>query len=232
MPDREPTSSSVAGSVARCRSLGVDYRSATGVAAALIDVDASFERGRLSVIAGASGSGKSTLLRVLAGLQRATTGSVEVAGVELNRMGGARRRRLRRRTMGVVLQDPADNLVEYLRAVEQIELAARLRGVDRREAGELLEAIGLAHLSGRVPAELSGGEQQRIAFAAAAVGRPSVLLADEPTAELDAAAGTALIATMRELVEHGASLIVTSHDAAVIAAADRFLTLADGRVVT
>ena len=162
------------------------------MAAALIDVDASFERGRLSVIAGASGSGKSTLLRVLAGLQRATTGSVEVAGVELTRMGGARRRRLRRRTMGVVLQDPADNLVEYLRAVEQIELAAQLRGVDRREAGELLEAIGLAHLAGSVPAELSGGEQQRIAFAAAAVGRPSVLLADEPTAELDAAAGTAL----------------------------------------
>jgi ABC-type lipoprotein export system ATPase subunit len=134
--------------------------------------------------------------------------------------------------MGVVLQDPADNLLEHLRAVEKIELAADLRGVDRRGAAELLATVGLRHRAGSFPAELSGGEQQRVAFAAAAIGRPSLLLADEPTAELDAAAGAALIATMRDLVDRGGSLIVTSHDAAVIAAADHVLTLADGRVTS
>ncbi len=218
--------------VVRCRGVGVEYRTAAGAAPALSDVDATFERSHLSVIAGPSGSGKSTLLRVLAGLLRPQTGTVEVDGVELTSLRAGALRRRRRHTMGFVLQDPADNLVEYLRAVEQVELAAKLRGVDPAEAQTLLDAVGLADRSDSHTAQLSGGEQQRVAFAAAAIGQPTLLLADEPTAELDGTAGTALVAAMRRLVDGGATLIVSSHDSAVIAAGDHVLQLRDGEVVS
>ncbi len=220
-----------ADAVARCRGVGVDYRTAAGVAHALTDVDAAFERGRLSVVAGPSGSGKSSLLRVLAGLHRPHTGHVEVDGADLTRLRAGPLRRLRRRAMGIVLQNPADNLVEYLSAIEQIELAARFRGVDPGEALGLLDAVGLADRATSRPAELSGGEQQRVAFAAAAIGQPTLMLADEPTAELDAPAGVVLVDAMRSLVDLGATLIVTSHDATVIAAADHVVLLRDGEVV-
>ena len=181
------------------------------------------------MIAGPSGSGKSTLLRVLAGLLRPQAGTVEVDGVELTSLRAGALRRRRRHTMGFVLQDPADNLVEYLRAVEQVELAAKLRGVDPAEAPTLLEAVGLADRSDSHTAQLSGGEQQRVAFAAAAIGRPTLLLADEPTAELDGAAGAALVDAMRRLVDVGATLIVSSHDPAVIAAGDHVAAAARRR---
>jgi putative ABC transport system ATP-binding protein len=216
---------------ARCRDLGVDYATAAGTAAALADVDVDLESGRLSVVAGPSGSGKSSLLRVLAGLHRPTAGTVEVAGTDITRMRTGPLRRLRRRTMGVVLQNPADNLLEYLTAREQVELAARLRGADTADAEALLAAVGLTERAGSPPAELSGGEQQRVAFAAAAIGTPALLLADEPTAQLDASAGAALVDTMRSLVGLGATLVVTSHDDAVIDAADHVVRLRDGRVV-
>jgi putative ABC transport system ATP-binding protein len=215
---------------ARCSQLVVDYRTATDVVHALRGVDATFLGARLTVVAGPSGSGKSSLLRVLAGLQRARSGTVEVDGVDVTRVRPAAMRRLRRRTMGVVLQAPAANLLEQLRAVEQVEVAARLRGVDPGEARSLLDTVGVGERADRHPAELSGGEQQRVAFAAAAVGRPTLLLADEPTAQLDGAAGEALVACMRALVERGMTLVVASHDPTVIAAADRRITLRDGSV--
>jgi putative ABC transport system ATP-binding protein len=216
--------------VARCCAVSVAYPTAAGLAQALFEVDATFERGRLSVVAGPSGSGKSSLLRVLAGLHRPQAGSVEVAGADLARMRTGALRRLRRHVMGVVLQNPADNLVEYLSAVEQIKLAATLRRVDTTAASGLLEAVGLAHRAHSRPAELSGGEQQRVAFAAAAVGQPALLLADEPTAQLDAAAGTRLVEAMRRLVDLGATLVVASHDHAVMDAADHVVRLSDGRI--
>jgi len=216
---------------ARCRQLAVDYDTAAGAVHALRDVDAAFDRGRLSVVAGPSGSGKSSLLRVLAGLQRPRAGAVELDGTDLTRLRSGRLRRLRRRAMGIVLHDPADNLLEYLRAGEQITLAACLRGVGAGEAPALLDAVGLTDRVGSYPDELSGGEQQRVAFAAAAIGRPALLLADEPTAELDADAGADLVETMRRLVDGGATLVVASHDDAVIAAGDHLVRLRDGRVV-
>jgi ABC-type lipoprotein export system ATPase subunit len=209
----------------------VDYRLASGTVPALRGVDAEFERGRLSVITGPSGSGKSSLLRVLAGLQQPAAGQVEVDGTDLTRLRGRQRRWLRRRQLGVVLQDPADNLVAYLRAREQVALAARLRGADAGAAPALLDAVGLADRADCYPAELSGGEQQRVAFAAGAIGRPTLLLADEPTAELDADSAATLVSIMRGLVDRGVTLVVSSHDPAVVVAADDVVALRDGRVV-
>lgn len=216
---------------ASCRGLEVVYRLVAGSTVALHGVDADVPRQRLTVLAGPSGSGKSSTLRVLAGLHRPRAGSVVVDGVELTRLRAGARRRLRRRVMGMVLQAPADNLVEHLTARQQVELAARLRGADPAGAVELLATVGLAHRVDSRPEHLSGGEQQRVAFAAGAVGSPVLLLADEPTAQLDSVAGAALVESMRELVRSGATLVVSSHDPLVIDAADHRVHLRDGRVV-
>jgi putative ABC transport system ATP-binding protein len=222
---------SLAEPAARCRGVAVRYRTASGAVDAVSDVDAVFPRTRLSVLAGPSGSGKSSLLRALAGLQVPHAGSVVVDGVDVTRLGSRARRRLRRRAIGVVLEEPSANLLPYLRAEEQVALAARLRGVDRSEAAGLLDVLGLADRSRRYPAELSGGEQQRVAFAAAAVGAPALLLADEPTAALDSRSAELVVAAMHDLVASGHTLVVASHDPAVIAAADVLVSLRDGRVV-
>ncbi len=146
---------------ARCVALDVDYHLPSGSVPALRGVDAAFARGRLSVVTGPSGSGKSSLLRTLTGRQRPSAGFVEVEGHDLTALRARRRRWVRRRHVGVVLQDPADNLVPYLRAREQVELAARLRGADPGEAVALLAAVGLSDHHDRLPAALSGGEQPR-----------------------------------------------------------------------
>ena len=226
-----PAGPGVAGpAAATCRGVAVDYRVAAGVVHAVRDADADFPTGRLSVLAGPSGSGKSSLLRALAGLQRPSAGRIVVGGVDVTRLRPGGRRRLRRRTMGVVLQDPSDNLLDYLRAREQVELAAQLRGASPDGTAALLAALGLSHRTESFPDELSGGEQQRVAFAAAAIGDPTLLLADEPTAQLDLAAGATLVEAMRTLVDRGATLVVASHDPAVIEAADHVVTLEDGEV--
>jgi putative ABC transport system ATP-binding protein/macrolide transport system ATP-binding/permease protein len=214
-----------------CRGVAVEYRTAAGLSVALHGVDARFEHRRLTVVAGPSGSGKSSLLRVVAGLQRPGAGSVVVDGRDIVRLRAGDRRRLRRRAMGIVLQNPADNLVEYLRAIEQVQLSARLRGSDPAQAEDLLDAVGLSDRASSYPAELSGGEQQRVAFAAAAVGDPRLLVADEPTAQLDATAGQQLVEAVCGLVDRGCTVVLASHDPAVIDAADHVLWLRDGRMV-
>jgi ABC-type lipoprotein export system ATPase subunit len=214
-----------------CRDLSVDYRTASGTVPALHEVDVDVGRGRLTVLAGPSGSGKSSFLRVLAGLQRPRAGSVVLRGQDIAHLRSGPRRRLRRSAMGIVLQNPSDNLVEYLRAIEQIRLAARLRRVDSSEAPELLDAVGLGDRATARLSELSGGEQQRIAFAAAAVGQPLLLLADEPTAQLDTVAGQHLLESVRRLVDRGSTVVLASHDPAVIDAADDVVRLLDGQVV-
>ena len=211
----------------RCRALTVDH----GAVHAVRGIDVDIRQGRLTVVAGPSGSGKSSLLRALAGLDRAGSGTIEVAGADVTRWRAARRRRHRRQVMGIVLQEPAHNLLPYLTAREQLLLAARLRGAGGDDVDDLLATVGLAALADARPAALSGGEQQRVAFAAAAVGSPSIVLADEPTAALDADAGARLVDAMRALLARGSTIVVTSHDGSVIEAADDLVELRDGVVV-
>ena len=155
--------------------------------------------------------------------------------MDIGRLSGRALRRLRRRSIGFVLEEPAANLLGDLRADEQVMLAARLRGTGSAaasaEIAELLAALGLADHAHAPPEELSGGQQQRLAFAAAAVGQPALLLADEPTATLDTASGVLLIDTLHALVAAGRTLVISSHDPAVIAAADTVIHLRDGHLV-
>ncbi|MDQ1438447.1 MAG: putative transport system ATP-binding protein [Acidimicrobiaceae bacterium] len=218
---------------ASCRDTTRVYRSASGPVHALRGVDVDVVAGQVTAIVGPSGSGKSTLLRILAGLDRPTEGTVHVAGTALAGLSRRGRRALRRRHIGFVFARPADNLVPYLTAAEHLRLAAELRGVDvGDEPARLLRALGLDHRAGHRPVELSGGEQQRLALAAAVIGRPALVLADEPTAELDRASAAALVAGLHDLAGLGVALAVATHDPVVVESADRVVLIHDGEVVS
>ena len=199
---------------------------------ALIAVSKEFPAGRVSTIVGPSGSGKSSLLRILACVDRPTTGSVRVGGQEIADLGPRKRRALRRTAVGYVFQNPADNLVEYLRASEQVHLAARLRGLrpDPAEIDRLLEVLGLTGRADHLPVQLSGGEQQRLSFACAVVVRPAIVVADEPTAELDSASADRVLQAVHDLRDEGVAFLVSSHDPRVVETADHLLRLEHGRV--
>ena len=214
-----------------CAGLVKEYVTATGTVRALKGVDAVFPAGRVTAVVGPSGSGKSSLLRILACVDRPTAGSVRVGDLDVAALGARGRRRVRRRQVGYVFQRPSDNLLPYLTAREQLDLAARLRG--GRSAGEadrLLAALGLEHRAGHRPEQLSGGEQQRVALAAAVIGGPALVVADEPTAELDSEAGERLMRAVLGLREQGTSLVLSSHDPVVTGAVDGILRLHDGEV--
>lgn len=204
-------------------------RPGEGAVRALDRLDLTFPAGKVTVVAGPSGSGKSSLLRILACVDRPTAGSVTVGGVEVAGLGARARRRIRRRLVGLVFQDPADNLLAYLTVREHLELAARLRRIPDRQDW-LLDALELAHRAGHRPPELSGGEQQRLAFAAAVVGGPALVVADEPTAELDHAAANRLLDALARLRDAGTSFVVSSHDPTVMDRADHLVRLDRGRL--
>ena len=214
-----------------CAGLVKEYVTATGTVRALKGVDAVFPAGRVTAVVGPSGSGKSSLLRILACVDRPTAGSVRVGDLDVAALGARGRRGVRRRQVGYVFQRPSDNLLPYLTAREQLDLAARLRGGQRAgEAERLLAALGLEHRAGHRPEQLSGGEQQRLAFAAAVIGGPALVVADEPTAELDSEAGEWLMRAVLGLREQGTSLVLSSHDPVVTGAVDGILRLHDGEV--
>jgi putative ABC transport system ATP-binding protein len=179
-------------------------------------------------VVGPSGSGKSTLLRSLALVERPTAGSLTIAGVDAMTAAPRILRRLRRSSVAVVLQRPTHNLYPHLTVTEHIELGGRRRGANREEIESAIERVGLVARRRSRPTQLSGGEQQRLAVAMASVGDPMLLLADEPTAELDAASAAAVIDLLRASAAGGASVVVNTHDAAVAAAADRVLALHHG----
>jgi ABC-type lipoprotein export system ATPase subunit len=200
---------------------------------ALLGVDKEFPAGRVTAVVGPSGSGKSSLLRILACVDSPTAGSVRVRGVEVGTLGVRRRRALRRTEVGYVFQNPADNLVEYLAATDQVRLAARLRGLrpDPAEYDRLLGLLGLAGRADHLPVQLSGGEQQRLAFACAVVGGPAVVVADEPTAELDSGSADRVLDAVHALCREGVAFLLASHDPRVVESADHLLRLEHGRVV-
>jgi putative ABC transport system ATP-binding protein len=215
-----------------CRDLVKEYRTAVGTVLALKRIDADFPAGQVTAVVGPSGAGKSSLLRILACVDRPTAGSVRIGGMEVFRLGARARRRVRRLLVGYVFQQPGDNLLPYLDAIGHLELAARLRGGEAPgEPERLLDALGLAQRAGFRPEQLSGGEQQRLAFGAAVIGRPALVVADEPTAELDHQAGERLLEAIGSLRAEGISFLIASHDQAVVRLADRVLQVHDGAVV-
>jgi ABC-type lipoprotein export system ATPase subunit len=209
----------------------MEYRLPTGVVTALGDVDVAVPAGRLTVVAGPSGSGKSTLLRLIALVERPTSGRVTVDGTDASGLSARRRRQLRRSLVSYVFQRPTDNLIEYLPAAAHLVLAAQLRGETCPDPVAVLDRVGLTHRADHLPFRLSGGEQQRLAFAAALSSGARLIVADEPTAQLDSASGASVVDALRALVHSGASVLVCSHDEAVVDAGDRVVRLAEGRVV-
>jgi putative ABC transport system ATP-binding protein len=201
---------------------------------ALRGVELSVAPGEFVALMGSSGSGKSTLLHLLAGLDAPTAGSIEVGGVDLAALGEDGRTRLRRRCLGLIFQ--SFHLLDTLSALENVALplaiAGGRAGAARRRAAEVLEWVGLAQRQRHRPDQLSGGEQQRVAVARALVIEPLVLLADEPTGNLDSVQGTHLIHLLRRLVdERRQTLVMVTHDAGHAAYADRVLRLHDGQLV-
>ena len=198
---------------------------------ALRGVSVSFERGRFTGIMGPSGSGKSTLMHILAGLDRPSSGSVTVDGVELSDLDDGKLTQLRREKLGFIFQ--FFNLLPVLSAEENITLPLSIAGrdVDRDWFQRLIETIGLGDRVTHRPAELSGGEQQRVAVARALVNRPAVVFADEPTGNLDSASENEVLRLLRQAVdEFGQTVVMVTHDPHAASFADRLLVLRDGKI--
>ena len=196
---------------------------------ALRGVSLAVAPGEMVAVVGPSGSGKSTLLNCLAGLDEPDGGWVAVAGERLTRRSQAERARLRARRIGVLLQ--AGNLLDHLTVAQNVLLAMNLAGpADRRRAHDALAAVGIAGRAAAFPSQLSGGELARASLALALINDPPVLLADEPTGEVDAANEDRLLTLLRERAATGGSALIVTHSPAVAAAADRVLHLVDGRL--
>ncbi len=211
------------------------YKMGTSVIRAADGVSLTIKSGDFVALLGASGSGKSTLLNLIAGLDRPTSGSIEVLGRDLAKMTSEQLARYRRETVGMIFQ--SFNLIPSMTLEENVELPLRFAEVERGERDkrvhEALERVGLVKRLGHRPPELSGGEQQRVAIARALVNRPALLLADEPTGNLDSKTGTEIMTLLRELnTSLGTTVIMVTHERALADQyASRSVHLADGRVV-
>jgi ABC-type lipoprotein export system ATPase subunit len=202
---------------------------------ALQGLDLIVGAGELTALVGASGSGKSTLLNILAGLDTPTAGQALVAGHDLLAMGARERLAYRRSVVGFLWQQTSRNLFSHLTAAENITLPMRLAGLRRPArrpaAMELLDMLGVAYCAGRLPAEMSGGEQQRVAIGVALANSPKVLLADEPTGELDTESSEAVFAALRTVnAGLGVTILVVTHDPQVSGQVRRTIAIRDGRI--
>jgi ABC-type lipoprotein export system ATPase subunit len=201
---------------------------------ALRGLDLAVAPGEVMAIVGASGSGKSTLLNILAGLDQPSAGRVRVGERDLLTMNDEELTAYRRSDVGFVWQQTGRNLIPYLTARQNVEVPQLVDGRDSGEAGqralELLESVGLADKAGHRPNQLSGGEQQRVAIAVALANNPPLLLADEPTGELDSATATQVFEVLHDLNDStGVTIIIVSHDRAITQRVDRVVTMRDGR---
>ncbi len=210
-----------------------EYQQGEVVVHALQGVDLQIDAGEFTALMGPSGSGKTTLLNLIGGLDAPSAGHIVVDGTDLASAGAAGRSKMRLQRLGFVFQ--AYNLIPVLSAYENAEFVLLLRGVPESERRErvmrTLEEVGLEGMENRRPSELSGGQQQRVAVARAIVGEPALVLADEPTANLDTRTGDELLATMRDLNQRlGITFLFATHDPKVMERATRVVRLVDGKV--
>jgi putative ABC transport system ATP-binding protein len=225
-------SSLVHGRIVRLSDVHLDMASDAGTVNILRGITLDIAAGETAAVVGPSGAGKSSLMMVAGGLERATAGRVEVAGRDLGPLGDDDRARLRRDNIGIVFQ--GFHLIPTMTAHENVALPLEFagRGDAFELAGTALERVGLGHRIGHYPAQLSGGEQQRVAVARAFVTRPKLLLADEPTGNLDGTTGKQVMDLLFELARaDGTTLILITHDMALAARCDRILRIADGLLV-
>lgn len=216
-----------------CRDVTRTYQiSADDTVLALRGVNLTLEPGTFTALIGPSGSGKSTLLRLLACVDRPDSGEILVDGRDTGRLSRGGRIRLRRRRLGYMFQSPADNLLEYLTVAQHLRLAAQMRGVstNRRVARHLLERLGLSERADHLPRQLSGGEQQRAAIAFAAVGSPALLVADEPTGQLDHDTVGGVLDAFAAMAATGMAIVAATHDPVVSRRADRVVHMRDGLI--
>ena len=232
---RTPAEAAVdAGPVVEVTDLVREFNTGTTTIRAVDDISFRVESGELVAVRGRSGSGKTTLLSLIGTLDRPSQGSVRVTGLPVSEMPERDLVAFRRRTIGFIFQ--AFGLLPILSAAENVEIPLRLVAAEPRardaRVSELLELVGLAGRANHRPYELSGGEQQRVAIARALANRPRLLLADEPTGQLDSHTGRDIMALIRSIIRsEGTTAIVATHDPALIDLADRVLELRDGKVI-
>ncbi|HEX5328271.1 MAG TPA: ABC transporter ATP-binding protein [Acetobacteraceae bacterium] len=231
---REPLSTLTANPIIRTEEISRDYSMGSGVVHALKPVSLEIDPGQLVAVHGRSGSGKTTLLNVIGGLDHPTAGRVWIDGNEVTGMPEDELVALRRHTIGFIFQ--AFGLIPILTAAENVEVPLRLANIDVTERAErvriLLELVGLEERAQHRPHELSGGEQQRVAIARSLANSPKLLLADEPTGQLDSRTARGIMELIRTLVRRaGVSALVATHDPILIDLADRVIELRDGQVI-
>jgi putative ABC transport system ATP-binding protein len=203
-----------------------------GITGALNGISLAVEQGEFTAVMGPSGSGKSTLLNLIAGLDRPTSGSVLVRGIELGRLGETGLARFRRDHVGFVFQ--FFHLLPNLTALENVLIPAQLKGRESAEARgrKLLETLGIPEVANRYPAKLSGGQQQRVAIARALINNPTLLLADEPTGALDTHSGDQVLDLLAQLHREGQTILLVTHDAKLATRhASRVVSVMDGKIV-
>ncbi|MGH2635044.1 MAG: ABC transporter ATP-binding protein [Actinomycetota bacterium] len=213
---------------ARCEDLAKTYRTPTGAVHALRGVSARFPRGALTAVVGPSGSGKSSLLRILAGMDHPTSGVVEVEGTRVDGAAWRTLRRLRRERVGYVFQRATDNFFPHLTVRQHLQQAATSGRAPLVEVGDLLGTLGIADRVDHRVSEISGGEQQRAAFACVIAAGARFVIADEPTAELDTTSALGVLGTISLLVGSGVTFVLATHDATVVRAADAVVELEHG----
>ena len=221
-------------SIVKMENVSKDYKQGDVIVHALREVTMNLEPGEFTAMAGPSGSGKSTMLNIIGGMLKPTEGTIEIDGNEITRMSGSALSRLRRDRIGFVFQNYS--LVPVLTSLENAEYVLMLQGMRaakrREKVLEILKEVDLEGLENRYPRELSGGQQQRVAIARAIASEPALVLADEPTANVDSKTGGALMDLMRQLNEEkGITFLFATHEKDVMLCAKRLLLLKDGYIV-